>query len=74
MMSKEKKQEYIKDMTSQLDNSEAVIVTHYQGLTMSQLDDLREKMREHGIQFKICLLYTSPSPRDRYISRMPSSA
>ena len=23
---------------------------------------------------KICLLYTSPSPRDRYISRMPSSA
>ena len=24
--------------------------------------------------FKCCLLYTSPSPRDRYISRMPSSA
>ena len=40
-------------MTSQFDNSEAVIVTHYQGLTMSQLDDLRGKMREHGIQFKI---------------------
>ena len=25
-------------------------------------------------QIKDCLLYTSPSPRDRYISRMPSSA
>ena len=25
-------------------------------------------------QVMICLLYTSPSPRDRYISRMPSSA
>ena len=25
-------------------------------------------------QSKSCLLYTSPSPRDRYISRMPSSA
>ena len=24
--------------------------------------------------FKICLLYTSPSPRDRTRSRMPSSA
>ena len=24
--------------------------------------------------FFVCLLYTSPSPRDRYISRMPSSA
>ena len=28
-----------------------------------------------GIETHICcLLYTSPSPRDRYISRMPSSA
>ncbi len=53
MISKEKKQEYIKDMTVQLDKSEAVIVTHYQGLTVKQLDDLRKKMREHGIQFKI---------------------
>ena len=52
-MNKERKQEYIKDMTSQLDKSEAVIVTHYQGLTVSQLDELRGKMREHGIQFKI---------------------
>ena len=52
-MDKIRKQEYIKEMTSQLDNSEAVIVTHYQGLTVSQLDDLRGKMREHGIQFKI---------------------
>ena len=25
-------------------------------------------------EFKICLLYTSPSPRDRLLSRMPSSA
>ena len=27
-----------------------------------------------GVQDKVCLLYTSPSPRDRYGSRMPSSA
>ena len=27
-----------------------------------------------GIQVKDCLLYTSPSPRDPSISRMPSSA
>ena len=53
MMSKEKKQVYIKEMSSQLDKSEAVIVAHYQGLTVKQLDDLRKKMREHGIQFKI---------------------
>ena len=29
--------------------------------------------QRHGLSV-ICLLYTSPSPRDRYISRMPSSA
>ena len=28
----------------------------------------------HEVQFKACLLYTSPSPRDRQKSRMPSSA
>ena len=28
---------------------------------------------KHG-EFLICLLYTSPSPRDRSLSRMPSSA
>ena len=27
-----------------------------------------------GLLFDICLLYTSPSPRDRTRSRMPSSA
>jgi len=52
-MNKQKKQEYIKEMTNQFDKSESVIVTHYQGLTVSQLDDLRDKMREHGIIFKI---------------------
>ena len=53
MMSKEKKKLYINEMTSQFDKSEAVIVAHYQGLSVSQLDELRSKMREHGIQFKI---------------------
>ena len=53
MMSKEQKTEYINLMRDQFDKSDAVIVTHYQGLTMTQLDDLRAKMRDHGIQFKI---------------------
>ena len=53
MMNKEQKKQYISDMTNQFEKSEAVIVTHYQGLTVNQLDDLRAKMREHGIVFKI---------------------
>ena len=30
--------------------------------------------RQHNADAYICLLYTSPSPRDRQKSRMPSSA
>jgi large subunit ribosomal protein L10 len=52
-MNKEQKKAYISEIASQFENNEAVMVTHYQGLTMSQLDELRSKMREHGIQFKI---------------------
>ena len=53
MMNKEQKKSYIEEMTSQFENSKAIMVTHYQGLTMPQLDELRSKMREHGIVFKI---------------------
>ena len=36
----------------------------------------REQLAEHGLSAEDwgCLLYTSPSPRDRTRSRMPSSA
>ena len=53
MMNKEQKKSYISEITTQFENSKAVMVTHYQGLTMTQLDELRSKMREHGIIFKI---------------------
>ena len=53
MMNKEQKKNYISEMSTQFENSKAVMVTHYQGLTMPQLDELRSKMREKGIVFKI---------------------
>ena len=53
MLTKEQKKNYISEMSTQFENSKAVMVTHYQGLTMTQLDELRAKMREHGIIFKI---------------------
>ena len=53
MMNKQQKQTYISEMTAQFENSEAVLVTHYQGLNVKQLDELRKQMRKHGIQFKI---------------------
>ena len=38
------------------------------------VSDLRGKYKEKFSYSEFCLLYTSPSPRDRQKSRMPSSA
>ena len=43
--------------------------TIYQTLTSNQIKSLDSEARNY-----VCLLYTSPSPRDRTRSRMPSSA
>ena len=53
MMNKEQKSNYIKEMQDFFQNNESVLVTHYQGLTMNQLDTLRSEMRKHGVIFKI---------------------
>ena len=41
MMNKDQKKNYISEMTSQFENSKAIMVTHYQGLTMPHLDELK---------------------------------
>ena len=40
----------------------------------SPLELHREFVNEEWIDYNGCLLYTSPSPRDGLLSRMPSSA
>ena len=40
----------------------------------TMMNELKEQAERFGTEVKICLLYTSPSPRDRQKSRMPSSA
>ena len=42
--------------------------------TLTAKCDVYEAMEAWGRAYKLCLLYTSPSPRDRTRSRMPSSA
>ena len=41
-----------------------------QEIPAEQLDEIRTAFRDHHV----CLLYTSPSPRDGLLYRMPSSA
>ena len=53
MMNKEKKKIYVEEMKNFFSKSSSVFVTHYQGLTVNQIDELRAEMRKHGILFKI---------------------
>ena len=43
-------------------------------VAQTQLDDLIEEAIDYYQEYHYCLLYTSPSPRDATLSRMPSSA
>ena len=53
MMNKEKKKMYIEQMKDFFNKKSSILVTHYQGLTVKQIDKLRAEMRKHGILFKI---------------------
>ena len=52
-MNKNKKKLYIEEMKGFFSKTSSIFVTHYQGLTVKQIDELREEMRKHGILFKI---------------------
>ena len=53
MMNKETKKTYIEEMKKVFSSNEAVMITHYQGLNVVQLNQLRKELRENGILFKI---------------------
>ena len=53
MMNKESKKNYIEEMKKVFSSNEAVMIAHYQGLNVVQLDALRKELRENGIIFKI---------------------
>ena len=53
MMNKNKKKNYIEEMKVFFQKTSSVLITHYQGLTVKQIDELRSEMRKHGILFKI---------------------
>ena len=71
--------ETVKNLTEKLDKANAIYFTDYLGLDVVSITKLRKEFVSKDVEFTIakntfCLLYTSPSPRDRQKSRMPSSA
>ena len=52
----------------------AVLIWATNSLHLGHSVVMMEKWDAEGMLYLICLLYTSPSPRDATLSRMPSSA
>ena len=53
MMTKEQKRNYVEEMKKVFSSNEAVMIAHYQGLNVNELDKIRDEMRKSGIFFKI---------------------
>ena len=52
-MNKEKKKIYIEEMKSYFSKTSSAFITHYQGLTVKEIDQLKSEMRNSGILFKV---------------------
>jgi large subunit ribosomal protein L10 len=50
---KQDKERVVADLTERLRSSDTLIVADYRGLTMTQIDDLRGKLLEHGARFAV---------------------
>jgi len=52
-MNRAEKTNYINTLKKDLQSNNAMMVYHYEGLNVNQLDELREKMREAGALLKV---------------------
>ena len=52
-MHKEDKEQVVAELTERLRTAETLIVADYRGLTMPQIDRLRERLIDHGARFRI---------------------
>jgi len=47
------KAELVATLNKAFDETSMVVVTHYSGLTVAEMGDLRDRMRENGAKFKV---------------------
>lgn len=52
-MNRTEKEELVAEMRDVFANSSTVVVAHYSGLTVTEMEELRGKMRESGAGFKV---------------------
>ena len=52
-MNREEKTELLNEMNSVISGSEAVVISHYRGLTVAEMGELRKKARELGAELRV---------------------
>ena len=52
-MNKQQKKDYVEEMKKVFTSNEAIMIAHYQGLNVNELDKIRDEMRKSGIFFKV---------------------
>ena len=52
-MDRTQKEELVATLNKTFDETEMVVVTHYSGLTVAEISDLRDRIRESGAKFKV---------------------
>ena len=70
----ERAHEATKNLVTKAQDVEVPFADRLPKLELPLIDRLPEPVEAVDAYFGLCLLYTSPSPRDRQKSRMPSSA
>ena len=53
MMTKQQKKNYVEEMKKVFSSNEAVMIAHYKGLNVKELDEIRNEMRKNGIFLKL---------------------
>ena len=52
-MKREEKTELLNEMNELISGSESVVISHYRGLTVAEMDELRNKAREIGCELRV---------------------
>ncbi len=52
-LTREQKEDIVKKMTEQMKNAKSVVFADYKGLSVTDMQNLRTKLRESGVEFKI---------------------
>ena len=68
------KSDFLSIFGNVFEKTESVALKAFELKPFKDFDDIIAKMLNIYEDYESCLLYTSPSPRDKRQSRMPSSA